>query len=181
MLSGFQTVFLCAVPLQPETGSPSSPVCRHSRVYDCTNEQPFWLIGLWWEALGHRDKGQTKGRVRSMFSPLKTWHILLGDLLSNRRPSLLGSLTLIVVGVWLRLGVLQLHVGSPKERCAEVEVAWKGETVTQIKSVWICLERAFVLSMLWMLFWDSVYLLRVISSINNQLTPALSSLNVYFD
>lgn len=27
-----------------------------------------------------------------MFSPLKTWHILLGDLLWNRRPSLLGSL-----------------------------------------------------------------------------------------
>lgn len=47
------------------------------------------------------------------------------------------TLVLIAVRVWLRLGVLQLQVGSLKERYAEVGVAGRLEAMT-LRSV--CLD-----------------------------------------
>lgn len=69
------------------------------------------LIGVWEKVLGCSDKART-GRVPSVCSPRRMWHMLLGDVLSDGRCHLLGSCTLKA------LDELLLHVGPLKERCA---------------------------------------------------------------
>lgn len=70
VLSGFQSVFLCAISFQLGTGSASSPLCRHAFRGVWSQQWAAILTGTR-EALGHRDKGWTEGRVLSCFLPCK--------------------------------------------------------------------------------------------------------------